>query len=185
MVSSKPLLQHKVVLSVGHDEYWSRRMRDNLEAARDSGVNLAFFSSNTSYWQVRFEPSGAQPDRIMVAFKNAGTGQMFDIDTRVTYQSGVADAYDAGTGVDLRTHLWRNAGKPEVDMLGTGGVMGEAGYDAGINSYDSYLSVPFVLSADIERQYIYARLSEEQSALQSVLGTRSSDDRGRVVMKPC
>ena len=38
---------------------------------------------------------------------------------------------------------------------------------------------------DIERQYIYARLSEEQSALQSVLGTRSSDDRGRVVMKPC
>src|SRR5205807_3024847 len=34
-------------LSVGHDEYWSGDERSVLEAARDKGVPLAFFSSNT------------------------------------------------------------------------------------------------------------------------------------------
>ena len=31
------LLQHKIFLSVGHDEYWSQAMRDNVEQARDAG----------------------------------------------------------------------------------------------------------------------------------------------------
>src|SRR5690242_1080422 len=35
---------HKVFLSVGHDEYWSKGQRDNVESARAAGVNLAFFS---------------------------------------------------------------------------------------------------------------------------------------------
>jgi hypothetical protein len=65
------LLQHKTFLSVGHDEYWSQAMRDNVEQARDAGVNLAFFSANTAYWRVRFEPSGAgEPDRVMVCYKD-------------------------------------------------------------------------------------------------------------------
>src|SRR5262249_46361702 len=38
------LLQHKVFLSVGHDEYWSAQQRANVEAARDAGIHLAFFS---------------------------------------------------------------------------------------------------------------------------------------------
>ena len=37
---------HKIFLSVGHDEYWSGRQRANVTAARDAGVNLAFFSGN-------------------------------------------------------------------------------------------------------------------------------------------
>ncbi|MBG0793175.1 hypothetical protein IYY11_07210 [Methylocystis sp. H62] len=144
MGSAASLLKHKVLLSVGHDEYWSRKMRENVEAARDAGLSLAFFSSNTSFWQVRFEPSGDRPDRIMVAFKNAGTGQAGDIATRVTYLSALPDTFDAGNGIDLKTHLWRNANNPEVNMLGTGGVAGEPGFDAEFNSRGSYLSVPFV-----------------------------------------
>ena len=35
------LLNHKVYLDVGHDEYWSGQQRANVEAARDAGVNLA------------------------------------------------------------------------------------------------------------------------------------------------
>src|SRR6266536_4818759 len=35
------LLNHKVYLSVGHDEYWSGNQRANVEAARAAGVNLA------------------------------------------------------------------------------------------------------------------------------------------------
>ena len=42
-------------LSVGHDEYWSRGMRDTVEAFIAGGGNAAFFSGNTSLWQVRIE----------------------------------------------------------------------------------------------------------------------------------
>lgn len=40
------ITQHKVFLSVGHDEYWSGGQRANVEAARAAGVSLAFFSGN-------------------------------------------------------------------------------------------------------------------------------------------
>ena len=38
------LLRVKGFLSVGHDEYWSRRMFDNVARARDAGVSLAFLT---------------------------------------------------------------------------------------------------------------------------------------------
>ena len=44
-------------LSVGHDEYWSGAQRANVEAARDAGVNLAFFSGNEVFWKTRWENS--------------------------------------------------------------------------------------------------------------------------------
>ena len=47
--------EHKVFLSVGHDEYWSGQQRANVEAARDAGVNLAFFSGNEVFWKTRWE----------------------------------------------------------------------------------------------------------------------------------
>jgi hypothetical protein len=47
-------------------------MVDNVTAARDAGVNVGFFGSNTAYWQVRFEQSAADvPNRIMVCYKSA------------------------------------------------------------------------------------------------------------------
>ena len=53
------LLKHyKLVLSVGHDEYWSAPMRDNLEKFIAGGGNVAFFSGNTCCWQVRSEDNG-------------------------------------------------------------------------------------------------------------------------------
>jgi Domain of unknown function (DUF4082) len=72
-VHSNPqlLLKHKVFLSVGHDEYWSMEERDNVEQARNAKVNLAFFSSNTAYWRVRFKNStGGQSNRIMACYKD-------------------------------------------------------------------------------------------------------------------
>src|SRR6476646_7416759 len=53
-------------LSVGHDEYWSRGMRDTVEAFIARGGNAAFFSGNTSLWQVRIE--GEDRD-VMVGYK--------------------------------------------------------------------------------------------------------------------
>lgn len=49
--------QHKVLLSNGHDEYWSGGQRAALEAARDAGVHLSFFSGNAGFWKTRWEPS--------------------------------------------------------------------------------------------------------------------------------
>ncbi len=65
------LLQHKAVLMMGHDEYWSKAMRDGLEAARDSGVNLLFLGANTGYRQIRFEPSANGPDRHQVNYRSS------------------------------------------------------------------------------------------------------------------
>ena len=52
------LKNYKLVLSVGHDEYWSAPMRDNIEAFIGNGGNVAFFSGNTCCWQVRSEEKG-------------------------------------------------------------------------------------------------------------------------------
>lgn len=49
---------YRLVLSVGHDEYWSAPMRDHLEAFIAAGGNVAFFSGNTCFWQVRSEDHG-------------------------------------------------------------------------------------------------------------------------------
>ncbi len=46
-------------------------MRDGAEAARDHGVNLAFFGANAAYRQIRFEPSSIGPDRHEVCYKAA------------------------------------------------------------------------------------------------------------------
>ncbi|MDR6322064.1 DUF4082 domain-containing protein [Actinoplanes couchii] len=64
--------RHGTLLSVGHDEYWSGAQRANVEAARDAGVNLAFFSGNEVYWRTRWENSkdGAEtPYRTLVCYK--------------------------------------------------------------------------------------------------------------------
>src|SRR5207248_3125066 len=59
-------------LSVGHDEYWSNEMVNAAQAARDAGVNLAFFGANPMYWQVRFQASAAGvANRIIVCYKDA------------------------------------------------------------------------------------------------------------------
>ncbi len=55
-----------LLLSVGHDEYWTWAMRDAVEGFLADGGNVAFLSGNTSYWQVRLE----HDDRVMVAYKH-------------------------------------------------------------------------------------------------------------------
>jgi len=71
-VHQRPLLlqKHKAMLSLGHDEYWSKSMVDGAQAARDAGVNLAFFGANAIYRQVRFEPSAIAADRHMVNYRS-------------------------------------------------------------------------------------------------------------------
>ena len=61
---------YRLFLSVGHDEYWSGPMRDTVEGFIHRGGNAAFFSGNTSFWQVRFEDRTPQgPAATMVGYK--------------------------------------------------------------------------------------------------------------------
>lgn len=60
---------YNLVLSVGHDEYWSAGQRDTVEQHVEGGGHFASFSGNTMFWQVRLEP-GAR-GRSMVCFKYA------------------------------------------------------------------------------------------------------------------
>lgn len=59
-LESRPemLKAYRLVLSVGHDEYWSAPMRDHLEKFIGDGGNVAFFSGNSVCWQVRSEEGG-------------------------------------------------------------------------------------------------------------------------------
>jgi Domain of unknown function (DUF4082)/Bacterial Ig-like domain/Bacterial Ig domain len=66
------LLNHKVFMSSGHDEYWTAQQMQNVLAARKAGVNLAFFSGQTAFWETRFGPSidgSNTPNRNMYAYK--------------------------------------------------------------------------------------------------------------------
>ena len=97
------LLDHKVFLSVGHDEYWSKEMRNAVTEARDAGVNIGIFSGNTSFWDIRFtaDPWSGKTDQTMVAYK--------------TIESGGPDP----SGIP--TSSWRDpegAGQPENALLG-------------------------------------------------------------------
>ncbi len=60
------LLDHRLVVTVGHGEYWTKEMRDAFTIARDMGTNLMFLGANTGYAQVRYEDA----HRTMVAYNS-------------------------------------------------------------------------------------------------------------------
>jgi hypothetical protein len=95
------LLKYRGILSVGHDEYWSKPMYDAVTAARDAGVNLAFFGGNAIYWQVRFESSSSGvPNRVVVCYRDA--------------------TLDPVTDPSLKTVNWRDPvlNRPEQTLIG-------------------------------------------------------------------
>ncbi len=75
------LKNHKVFISSGHDEYWTGAERQNVEAAREAGVNLAFFSGNESFWKTRWGPSSEgsnTPDRTLITYKETHFNEPVD-----------------------------------------------------------------------------------------------------------
>jgi hypothetical protein len=84
------LLRGKVFLSVGHDEYWTKEMNDNVIMARDAGVNLAFLSGNSVSGMVKLlTSSDGMPNRGMRWI--AGDLDDIDIMGARSYGVGMAD----------------------------------------------------------------------------------------------
>ena len=77
---------HKIFISSGHDEYWSRASAyQNLKAARDAGVNLAFFSGNEMFWKTRWANSSDgtnTPYRTLITYKETHFNAPTDPRTR-------------------------------------------------------------------------------------------------------
>jgi hypothetical protein len=68
------LLNHKVFMDAGHDEYWTDSQVANVEAAKAAGVNLVFLSGNEIFWQTQFAPSidgSATANRTLVSYKDS------------------------------------------------------------------------------------------------------------------
>ncbi len=104
---------HRVFLSVGHDEYWSGPQRENVEIARDSGVNLAFFSGNEIFWKTRWEPSidgAGQAYRTLVTYKETLENGNIDPQSPPTW---------TGTWRDPRFSPPADGGRPENALSGT------------------------------------------------------------------
>jgi hypothetical protein len=75
------LFEHRVFLSVGHDEYWSAGQRANVEAARAAGVHLGLFSGNLGFWKTRWESSidgSGTAYRTLVCYKETQANAKID-----------------------------------------------------------------------------------------------------------
>ncbi|TFD50610.1 DUF4082 domain-containing protein [Cryobacterium frigoriphilum] len=102
---------HKTFLSVGHDEYWSGNQRNQVEAARDAGVNLAFFSGNEVFWKTRWENSidgSGTAFRTLVSYKETQANSRID-------PTGIW----TGTWRDPRFSPPADGGRPENALTGT------------------------------------------------------------------
>ncbi|WP_228641934.1 DUF4082 domain-containing protein [Microtetraspora sp. AC03309] len=105
------LLTHKMYMSSGHDEYWSNEMRNNVVAAQNQGVNLAFFSGNEMFWKTRWEASvdgSATPFRTLVCYKETTANAKIDPSPQWT-----------GTWRDPRFSPPSDGGRPENAVTGT------------------------------------------------------------------
>jgi hypothetical protein len=154
------LLNHKVFLSVGHDEYWSTGQRANVEAARAAGVNLQFLSGNEAYWHTRYEPSvdgTSTPYRTLVSYKETWAGAKIDPSSTWTgtwrdprfasqsagaglpennltgtmYMSNFSDLPVTVSAQEGKLRLWRNTG---LDQLAAGTSKALAAHTIGYES---------------------------------------------------
>ncbi|WP_119156409.1 N,N-dimethylformamidase beta subunit family domain-containing protein [Caldimonas tepidiphila] len=46
------LARHRLLVSVGHDEYWTGPMRDHVEQFIERGGNVCFFGANVCWWRI-------------------------------------------------------------------------------------------------------------------------------------
>jgi Domain of unknown function (DUF4082)/Bacterial Ig-like domain/Bacterial Ig domain len=110
--ASNLLLNHRVVLTSGHDEYWSAGERAALQAARDAGVSLALFTGNDSFWKTRWETSidgSGTAYRTLVCYKETKLEKAIDPADPPTW---------TGTWRDATLSPPADGGRPENALLG-------------------------------------------------------------------
>ncbi|MGI5282879.1 N,N-dimethylformamidase beta subunit family domain-containing protein [Nonomuraea polychroma] len=89
---------HRMLIVNGHDEYWSAGMRDEVEEFVRRGGNVAFFSGNTCWWQIRLEDDG----RTMVCHRDAAADPVADPRLATVEWSATGRPENTLTGVSFR-----------------------------------------------------------------------------------
>ena len=56
----------KLLVIIGHSEYWTRKARENFDKFVDEGGNALILSGNTMWWQVRYDKSRTR----LICYKN-------------------------------------------------------------------------------------------------------------------
>jgi N,N-dimethylformamidase beta subunit-like protein/uncharacterized protein DUF4082/fibronectin type III domain protein/Big-like domain-containing protein len=143
------LLNHKVFISNGHDEYWSANERAGVENAVAHGVNAAFFSGNEVFWKTRWANSSDgtnTPYRTLVTYKE-------------THFNAATDPLDptvwTGAWGDSRFSPPADGGKPANALTGQQFV---------VNSGSGDIAVPYQYSKlRIWRNTPVAKLTTGQS----------------------
>lgn len=62
--------RYRLLVSAGHDEYWSEPARDHVEAFIANGGNAAFFGANLCWWRIHYVDNG----RAMVCHQGGPQG---------------------------------------------------------------------------------------------------------------
>jgi hypothetical protein len=158
---------HKVFLSVGHDEYWSGGQVANMQAARDAGVNMAFFSGNEGYWKTRWTTSidaSGTPYRTLVCYKESLANAKIDPLPGVW----------TGLWLDSRFSPPADGGHPENALTGTLFTVNRGANDVGtpITASAAFADLRFW------RNTAVANLTGSQTLAlgQSVLGYEWDED---------
>ncbi len=86
--------RYRLLLCVGHDEYWSEATRDHVEAFVGQGGNVAFFGANLCWWRIHVVDDGA----AMVCHQGGPRGAL----DRWWPQTGARRPEDALTGLSYR-----------------------------------------------------------------------------------
>jgi hypothetical protein len=141
------VLAHKALVSLGHDEYYSKEMRTGLETARDQGVNLAFLGANAVFRQIRYQDSPLGVNRRQVCYKSA------------------AEDPDSKSTPELTTVNWRDApvNQPENQLIGSQYESNPVEADMVITNPDSWVfadtglqpgaTLPLLVGGEYDRYY--------------------------------
>ncbi|MFD3658181.1 N,N-dimethylformamidase beta subunit family domain-containing protein [Streptomyces sp. NPDC058620] len=129
---------YRLLLSAGHDEYWSARTRRHVTAFRDRGGNIAVFGANTCWWRVEVTdddttvrctkyPPGAPTGADADALRGSG-GHWWEVDpenslTGVSYRNGGGhwEGLRESTGYTVQHtdhRIFEGTGLREGDRLG-------------------------------------------------------------------
>jgi len=93
------LTRAKGFLSIGHDEYWTLEMFNNVKAAIAAGVNVGFFSGNAVCGRIEMTPSRRAFERVGVFGPPGGTRefeQMKSLEHKRPYANELVGAHSTG-----------------------------------------------------------------------------------------
>ena len=108
------LLRSKAFISVGHDEYWTHQMFENVKNARDKGVNLLFLGGNSVDGTVYLEPSSAgRANRITGRLPEREFNNEDELMGNTSYGVGYADVAIKNTD----HWIYEGTGMQEGDSL--------------------------------------------------------------------